>query len=516
MLERTAENDARLLPANERQRRTPVSAGRCKVVLYNPKAPFFTMPLGILSVGSNLDPARFAVTLVDGRLETDPVAAVLGQLQDALCLGVTVLTGAPIQDALQISRAAKRYRPDLPVIWGGWHPSMFGGECLAEPSIDVTVQGQGEVTLAEIVERLAHGDSLEGCLGCAYVAAGQPRFNPPRPFQERDSFRPHDYGLIDVERYFRLKGKRQLDYISSQGCHFRCAFCADPLVYQRRWAGLNPVRMGQEIESLWKRYGFTDLSFQDETFFTREQRVEALADEFLRRKLPITWVATMRADQGARLSEETFAKCRSSGLRRVIIGVESGSQEMLDRIQKDLRLDQVFLAAERCRRHDVAAQFPFIVGFPGESAESVRASLDVAKRLGAMSPQFETPVFYFRPYPGTRITTEAVRNGYALPRSLEEWATFDFVDSSGPWISAGKYRLVERFKFFQQLACGPVPFWARPWQRLARWRLDHACYALPLEKAVKEWLFPRQRLSKVSEIARRRVRTNGFSSAFIR
>jgi radical SAM superfamily enzyme YgiQ (UPF0313 family) len=464
-------------------------------VLYNPRAVFYTMPLGILSVGSQLDPARFEVILVDGRLEQDPVAALREHLDEALCLGVTVLTGAPIRDALHISRAAKQIRPDLPVIWGGWHPSMFAGECLADPSVDVTVQGQGEATLGEIVERLARGDSLEGCLGCAFVANGQLHFNPPRPMKELDSFRPHDYGLIDVERYYRLKGRRQLDYISSQGCHFRCAFCADPFVYQRRWEGLSPARMGQEVETLWKRYGFTDLSFQDETFFTHESRVDAIAEEFLRRKLPITWAATMRADQGSRLSEETFAKCRSSGLRRVIIGVESGSQEMIDRIQKDIRLEQVFLAAERCRRYGVAAQFPFIVGFPGESDQNVRASLDVAKRLGAMSPKFETPIFYFRPYPGTQITTEVVHNGFALPCSLEDWATFDYVGSIGPWVSAAKYRLVERFKFYQRLACGPARLWKQPWQRLARWRLEHDWYALPLEKVVSERLFPRPRFS---------------------
>ena len=77
-----------------------------------------------------------------------------------------MLTGAPISDALQISRAAKRARPDLPVVWGGWHPSMFARECLREPSVDVTVRGQGEETFAEIVHRLAEGRSLEGCAGC--------------------------------------------------------------------------------------------------------------------------------------------------------------------------------------------------------------------------------------------------------------------------------------------------------------------------------------------------------------
>src|ERR1044071_1432668 len=106
--------------------------GRLKVVLYNPQAVFFTMPLALLAIGSELDPDKYEIVTIDGRLETDAVSAVLSQIGGAVSLGVTVLTGALISDALQISRAAKRARPDLPVIWGGWHPSMFGREGLVE------------------------------------------------------------------------------------------------------------------------------------------------------------------------------------------------------------------------------------------------------------------------------------------------------------------------------------------------------------------------------------------------
>ncbi len=136
------------------------TGGRRKVVLYNPQAVFFTLPLALLAIGSELDPALYEVVIIDGRLDPDAENTVVAHLDTALCLGVTVLTGAPISDALRISRAAKRARPDLPVIWGGWHPSMFARECLVEPSVDVTVRGQGEETFAEIVQRLSEGRSL--------------------------------------------------------------------------------------------------------------------------------------------------------------------------------------------------------------------------------------------------------------------------------------------------------------------------------------------------------------------
>ena len=469
---------------------------RPKVVLYNPQAVFFTMPLALLTIGSNLDAARYEVVVIDARLEDDPIAAVTSQLDGALCLGVTVLTGAPIQDALAMSRAAKAYRPDLPVMWGGWHPSMFGRECLDEPSVDVTVQGQGEATLADIVDRLARGESLEGCHGCMYRATtGEVRLNPPRALQDLNAFPSHDYSLIDVERYFTLKGKRQLDYISSQGCAFRCAFCADPFVYNRKWLGLDPERMGEEIDALWRQHRFDDVSFQDETFFSHAPRVRAIAEEFIQRRLPITWAATMRADQCWRLPEEIFAACKASGLRRVIIGVESGSQEMMDRIQKDIKIEQVFFAAERCRKYDVAVHFPFIVGFPGESDASVQATLEAAKRLRAMSPKFQTPIFYFKPYPGTSITQEVVQDGFALPASLDDWSAFDFVGSIGPWVSPQKYRLIESFKYYQEQAWEPSKGWRRPLRQMARWRLRHDAYKFPVEKAVSHWLRPPQVLS---------------------
>src|SRR5919202_1700083 len=143
---------------------------RHKIILYNPKAVFYTMPLALLAVGSALDPARYDVHIIDGRLESDPTRVVLNELDDALCLGVTVLTGAPIRDALRVSRAAKAQRPDLPIIWGGWHPSLFPEQCLQEASVDAVVIGQGEETFAEIVERLANGRDLNGVMGCAYRA----------------------------------------------------------------------------------------------------------------------------------------------------------------------------------------------------------------------------------------------------------------------------------------------------------------------------------------------------------
>ena len=474
-----------------------MSGKRKKVVLYNPRAVFYTMPLALLAVGSELDPDKHEVVIIDGRIEPDPQQAVLSAVEDAVCLGVTVLTGAPIADALTISRAAKSVRPELPVVWGGWHPSMFGAECLRESCVDVTVQAQGEATFAEIVKRLADGDSLEGCAGCMYRdSAGEVRINPQRAFIPVDLFRPHDYSLIPVERYFELKGKRQLDYISSQGCNFRCAFCSDPFVYGRKWSGLDPSLTAAKLAELWQRHQFDDVNFQDETFFTKSERIRALAQGIIDSKARFTWAATMRADQGVRLPDDIWKLCKESGLRRLLVGVESGDDAMLKRIKKDITIDKVFQTAEKMRNLGIAGIFPFIVGFPDESDASVDATIDCAKKLRSMSDNFETPIFYFKPYPGSEIVADAVSLGYELPTELQDWSQFDYVAGEpGPWVTAEKYELIERFKFFLGLASQAGKRHSSWLRKLARLRCDRMDFRWPIEMHLMRRLYPPEKLS---------------------
>ncbi len=471
---------------------------RPRVVLYNPRAVFWTMPLALVAVGSALDRSRYDVVIVDGRLEADPVRTLLGLLDEsAVCLGITVLTGAPIRDALAVSRRVKECRPALPVVWGGWHPSLFPEQCLREQAIDAVVAGQGETAFADAVERLAAGKSPAGVAGCAFRPAdGPPAFNPPRPMRDINELPAHDYTLAAVETYFRHKGRRQFDYVSSQGCRFRCSFCADPTLYQRGWYGLAPGRVAGELAAHQRKYGFDEVSFQDETFFTSPARVAEIAEAFLKAGLRAKWTATMRSDQGSRLDDEILALCRRSGLKRVMIGIESGSPETLRRIRKDITISQVYESARKCARLGIGAILNFIVGFPGEPDESVAQTLDLAAELRAMSPDFEVSIFYFRPYPGTGLAEELERGGHKFATSLEEWAGFDYIAGRPEWVSERRWQQVERFKFYQRFAFGADRRWLRwPLRAVSRWRIQGRRYGFPLEKLVLERLRPAPRQS---------------------
>src|ERR1700741_1571680 len=242
---------------------------RYTVVLYNPDAVFYTMPLALLAIGSFLDPEKYNVVIIDGRLEKDPVQKITDALNNnGICFATTVLTGSPIKDAIEMSRAVKQNFPSIPVVWGGWHPSLFPKQTLEEPRVDIVGKGQGEITFKELLERFISNAGLQDIKGIAYNQNGNYTETAERAMEDINRFPAFNYDLIDVNNYMDLSGRKQLDYISSQGCRFRCSFCADPFMYKRGWYGYSPERMGDEIESLWKKYKFDHIHLQDETFFT--------------------------------------------------------------------------------------------------------------------------------------------------------------------------------------------------------------------------------------------------------
>ena len=347
------------------------------IVLYNPRGEGHILPLGLVHVGSMATDQPVAI--VDGRVELAPEARVVELSGQALCLGVSVLTGAPILDALRVSRAAKARNPGLPVIWGGWHPSLMPEQCLASGAVDACVVGQGERTFATLIDALREGRSFDGIPGVVWKREGEIVRNPPRPFEDVNGFPAADFGLLDMERYFRFRGARRLDYCSSQGCPFECAFCADPQVYKQRWSGLAAARVVAEIHEHVGRYRLHEVFFNDDNFFTDLRRTEAISRGLIEAGVRVRWFGTGRADLLRRLTDEQLRLLRQSGCYKVNVGAESGSPALLEAIKKGTLVEEVLETAEKLHRAGIGARFSFIAGFPREPKESLAETYRTAK-----------------------------------------------------------------------------------------------------------------------------------------
>lgn len=423
-----------------------------QVLLYNPYADFFTQPLGLLAVASTLPKDTFQAVIWDGRLMNEPVASALKKQPAPLCIGVSVLSGPPIADALTFSRAAKKQYPNVPIVWGGWHPSILAEQCLAEPSVDAVVVGQGQKTFLEICESLAQGRSIVNIPGTfVKLKNGSIASGPQRELISLGELPPFDYGMIDLEKYFVRSGKRVLDYISSQGCPFRCAFCADPQVYRRTWLSLDAESTIAHLTTLVDRYQLDEVAFQDDLFFVERPRAMAIAQGLRDIGRPLTWVATARAQHISVMSEPNMQLLKSSGLRRVVIGAESGSDLALRKLQKDQRADMITKAVAKLARYGIDATLGFIVGAPGETEEERQETVSVIYAVKKLHPVAETPVFMFAPYPGSELVNQMQSDPLAaalLPKTLDEWSRCDLFSSRVSSMNQRQQRWYRRLDFY--------------------------------------------------------------------
>lgn len=463
------------------------------IILYNPQAPFYTVPLQYLALGSVLDKEKYEIRIIDARIERSVEQAhekVKELLPHALCVGVSVITGTPIKDAVQVSRMVKRTAPSVPVVWGGWHPSIYPEQCIREGYADYCVFGQGELTFLDLVQALEHNSGFESIEGLSFRKNGLFYQNAERKFVDINTFPAYEYDLVPIEKYFSLKGMRQLDFYSSQGCPYRCAFCADPFVYSRRWSGLKSSRMLFDVFDAVDRYAVDDILFLDENFFANRNRVLEFCDGIGQRKKAFSWAATSRADQIAPLEDDVLKTMADANLRKVIIGAESGSQEMLELMKKDTLAEDAIISAEKLSRYGIGAAFGFIVGFPEEGFANTLQTLNIIKEIKRINPEFEFNIFFYTPYPGTELFDYIVKRGYRVPKDIASWSDIDFITYAGYWIREEEKEYVDRFKFYTKVGTEGAynRSHARPLQRLARARIKRDFFDFPIEKELVNFL----------------------------
>src|SRR5215467_781279 len=165
-------------------------------------------PLALLAVAPIAEQRGLQVDIIDSTIEPRYRERIVEHLDDTLCVGISIVTGPMIVEAIEVAQAVKAARPDVPVILGGWHPSTLAEQSLAAAYIDVVVRGQGEITFGEILDRLRAGVTLEGVRGCSYRSPdGRIVHNPPRATVNIAELPPKSYHLVDLEPYAQLSNR---------------------------------------------------------------------------------------------------------------------------------------------------------------------------------------------------------------------------------------------------------------------------------------------------------------------
>jgi len=466
-----------------------------KVVLFLP--PYEGAPLGppagLLAVAAPLLADGFEVCLVDAAVEPRWLERVERECADALCLGVSLLTGPMIRGAVDAARRVKRLRPEMPVVFGGWHPTLLPQQTLREPYVDAIVKHQGERSFLEICRRLEAGESLAGVAGCGWKRDGAIAIEPDRPMAPQSELPPPAYELADFDAYERAGGGRKLPYATSVGCPYACRYCTDMVFYDRRFNPLDVERTVDELVTLAERCQIDEVALLDSNFLVQTRRAVAIAQGLLERGARFRWTFQASTDLLCRMSDEDVRLLAASGVEHIGFGTESASPEVLRRMDKRHQsVEDMFEAARKCRQAGIRATYNLIFGFPGETQADRDQTVAV---MGAIARRFDNVTFspnLFTPYPGIPVWPEVEALGLRQPQSLEEWEAFSLGGAKLPWMSDDERRSLERSVRWLALANELAKQkrrspggWRRRLLEAARrpvtWRLEKQAFGMPLE-----------------------------------
>ncbi len=305
--------------------------------------------------------------IIDGATESKFLEVIAREVRNCFAFGVSLLTGPMIRDAIAASRIVRQVRPELPIIYGGWHPTLLSGETLRESFVDIVVRHQGEKTLIEILQRQGAGAELDMVPGCWFKRDGRIFSNPDRPASPLTAFPAPAYDLVDFEVYARLTGGRKLPYATSIGCPYACNYCTDMVFYNRRFNPLDVSGVVNGIVELVERHHLEEVALVDSNFLVDTRRALAIARGFVESGARFRWTFQASTDLLCRMSDEDVCLLAQSGVSHIGFGTESGSPEILRKMHKGhQRIEDMFEAARKCAHAGIRITYNLIFGYPGE------------------------------------------------------------------------------------------------------------------------------------------------------
>lgn len=401
---------------------------------------------------------------------------------DYLCLSV----GTPqIDHALEISQTAKE--TGLATIWGGLHGTILKDQTIGHKLVDIIVRGQGEATIKELLHALENGTDLSAIDGISWKKDSVVVHNKERMAPKLATIPDPAFDLINPRKYLnsdRHLGDRVIDVNSSRGCPHRCAFCYITSIYRLGyWDGFPPERIVSWIEYLNDKCHITGFKFQDDEFFVRKTWVEDICNRLMENGHDFKWATSARIDYAYRWGDDFLALIAKAGCRRIQLGIESGSQRILDMMKKDIKVEQIIPAIEKIKKHGIAGMCSFMIAPPSETKEDLYATWKLMNEIKKIDPNSITrSVNMFTPYPGTELYELCIRMGWKQPEQLEEWGSLDLQRDlyDYPWVPQERREFLRLILLAMDASMNPTKL-ALPYRFVTNLRLKSGYYGFPIE-----------------------------------
>ena len=330
--------------------------------------------------------------------------------------GITFVTPL-FEEMKKILTPLKKTNPRIITIGGGPHGSSFPGNTLEESELDIVVWGEGDFIIRDVV----NGKELKTIRGIAYRNKGTIVVNErAEPIDPLDDLPMPAYQLYNMKRYCVEKTIAKHSPVAwmetSRGCLYGCVYC-NKSIFGQTFRAKSPKRVVDEMERA-KKMGFKEIHFTDDAFTTDMDRANTLCDEMIGRDLRIAWcpITGIRVNQA---DYELLKKMQKAGCYRVVFGIESGNQQILNTIKKGITIEQIVQATHSAKKAGLEVWGAFMIGLPGETEETMQQTIDLAKRL----PLDLVKMSILIPLPATPLFEEWDRKGII---KTKEWNKFSF------------------------------------------------------------------------------------------
>ena len=377
---------------------------------------YLQYPIFLAYSAAQLKDAGHSVAYIDSVIKDLDMSKTLALSKSIKPEAIFMETTTPSILADYESLKALKEATGARIIVGGPHATYFHKEVIADcDAVDVVVRHEFDTKIASVVSNL---DNLSKVAGITYRGDSEIVDNGDGelandldkiPFPDRETIPWHWY----LEAWY----SRQpfMNMMTSRGCPYHCTFCLWPQSlygHKQRFRSLDNVF--SEIHLLTDHYGVKEINIDDGTFTTSKQRVIEFCQRLRRENIKLIWTCNGRVDN---VDDEMLEEMKQSGCKMIRLGVESGSQEVLDKIKKGLTLGQIEEGFKLVKKHGIQALGGFMFGFPYDSRKTIEETLDFAKKLSPDQVQFSINMCY----PGTSLYEYALQNDLLMAESFKEF-----------------------------------------------------------------------------------------------
>ncbi len=467
------------------------------IILFHPLIEnqyYKCIPYAVLYLERVVRDVDVNLIIIDENVEKNYENIVLNIKENLLFVGISSIIGSQIIGGIRFARFIKSLNPQNIVLWGGWHSTILPEQTLKEDYIDFVITGQGENAFRAFTMAMLNAQiNWNNIPNLSYKDNGRLVINQSEPFCDFNSFPPVNYDLVDINNYIYHPeyAKKAIVYFASHGCPYNCNFCAMATYFKQKWIPRNIDTIINDLKYFKEKAGIDSVFFQDDNFFTQKKFCVGLCEALIQSGMGLLWETWSHAGGFLKMfNDDDVDVLYKAGCRQIICGSESGSQKVLDMVNKKLKVEDNIQFVKLLKKHKIIPFFSIMLCFPDNTVDELDETFEMIRKAKLIDNKLKVYFSYYTPYPGTKMFQYAQEKSFKMPENLKDWSEHTFDDFHAPWWTENYESKLEMFAHFYIPLSNPVNyknFYRPPFIKFCLYLINKIFYPIVILRFKANW-----------------------------